>query len=160
MPTHDDDLHRDDELLQELRELATRYDPVPPAVTEFALAAYGWRRIDAELALLLADSDTALDEALAGARGSAPTRSLTFRGGATTIEVDVASAGGAYRLVGQLVPASAARLLVRHDEGTLEGAADELGRFALGPVPPGRISLRCEPAQPGAPPVETEWLTL
>ncbi len=48
------DPHAD--LLDELRSVLDRVDPTPPEVTEFAKAALGWRRLDADLAELLADS--------------------------------------------------------------------------------------------------------
>jgi hypothetical protein len=159
MTMDDNDRPGDDALLDELRSLADRVDPVPAQVAEGALAAFTWRRVDAELAELLADSAATPDEALAGARGDGA-RSLTFGAGGRTVEVDVVPEGRAFRLVGQLVPAGSAALVVRHAGGSLDGAADELGRFALGPVPAGQVSLRWVPAEPGGIPVETEWLTL
>ena len=78
---------RDEELLGELRRAVADLDPVPASVTEFAKAALGWRRIDADLAELLADS--ALEpERLAGTRaGAASVRSVTFR--ADDLELDL-----------------------------------------------------------------------
>ena len=69
--------HPTDPLLDELRRLARAVDPVPDEVTAYARAALGWRRVDAELAELLADSRL---EALSSTRSGAETaRSLTFR---------------------------------------------------------------------------------
>jgi hypothetical protein len=153
-----DDRPDDDALLAELRMIADRHDPVPPELTDAAIAAFTWLRVDAELAELLTDPAESA-EALAGTRGAGE-RSLTFRAGARTIEVDAISDGQGFRLVGQLSPAAAATLTVRHPAGTVEAAADEVGRFAIGPIPPGPISLRVEPAAPEWGPLETAWLTL
>src|SRR5262249_36381284 len=137
---------------------ADRRDPVPPDLTEAAIAAFTWLRVDAELAELLADS-AETEEALAGTRGG-DARSLAFRAGERTVEVDAVPDGRAFRLVGRIDPAVAATLVVRHAGGTVEGEADELGRFAVGPVPAGPVSLRVAPSEPGAAPLETAWLTL
>src|SRR5262249_28448010 len=77
---------RDERLLEELRQLVREVDPVPDDVTSFARAALGWRRIDAELAELLSDS-VLESEALAGVRGVARARVVSFR--ASDLELDV-----------------------------------------------------------------------
>ena len=47
---------------------------------------------------------------------------------------------------------------VRHPGGCTTVKADAVGRFAAEGVPPGPVSLRCEPAEGGAGPVvETDW---
>src|SRR5262249_32184936 len=78
-----DQTSSDDPLLGQLRRLARTVDPVPNEVTAYARAALGWRRVDAELAELLADSRL---EAPTGTRSIAESmRSLTFR--ATDVEL-------------------------------------------------------------------------
>jgi hypothetical protein len=148
----------DDVLFEELREAVVAADPVPALVIEGARLAYGWRRIDAELAELLHDSNLEA-EPLAGVRGAAAVRSLTFRVGDLTIEVDVAPDGDARHLNGQLVPPQAAVVHLRHEGGELEAAADELGRFELHHVPPGLVSLRVLPLG-AATACETEWVVI
>src|SRR5690606_40368098 len=59
--------------------------PIPPRLSEAARTAFGWRRIDAELAELLFDSAT--DE-VAGVRGTATERrSLRFGAHGTELRV-------------------------------------------------------------------------
>src|SRR4051812_23791901 len=75
-------------LIAELRGVLDRVDPPAPEVREFALAALGWRRHDAELAELLEDS--ALEtEATAATRAGGATRRLVFRAEELTIDVEV-----------------------------------------------------------------------
>ena len=69
-----------------LVRVVSRHDPVPPQVTEFAKAALGWRRVDAELAEILADS--ALTGAAAGTRsGAQGPRSVSLRAEALTLDL-------------------------------------------------------------------------
>jgi len=144
-----------DGLLEELRSVLRRTDPVPAEVTDFAQAALGWRRLDAELAELLEDSALA-SESAALARGGGP-RSLTFRSDDLTIDVEL----GPGALLGQLSPPPAGATVELQDE---EGAAvattesDTLGRFRLELEGEGRRRLRV--VRPDAVPVETSWFTL
>lgn len=148
----------DDLLFDELRAAVVAADPVPERVIEGARLVYGWRRIDAELAELLRDSNLAA-EPLAGVRGVGAVRSLTFRVGELTIELDVAPDGDARRVNGQLVPPQRAKVLLRQESGELHTEADELGRFELHDVSPGILSLRCELS--GTDVVyETQWVSV
>lgn len=148
----------DARLLDELRDVVGQIDPVPPEVHEAARAAFGWRRLDADLAELL--QDTALDDdRLAGVRtaGSSGPRLLTFEVDHLTVEVEVTSVGERRRLVGQLVPPQAATVEVRHRTATTALGADHLGRFAA-EVVRGPASLRCRLASGTV--VETGWVNL
>ncbi len=148
----------DDPLLVELGELLTRVDPIPSDVTLAARSALAWRRMDAELAELLEDS--AVDEeALAGVRsGAGGWRSLTFATpDGVTIEVEVAHERRKRAITGQIIPACAARIVVRFPGSEMELRADELGRFHLSGLRPGPVSLRCEMSS-GA--IETGWVTI
>ena len=157
---HPDDPPADDaDLLQGLRSLAQRMDPVPDEVTEAARAAYTWRTIDAELAELAYDS--MLDEdRLAGVRGDDGPRALSFEGPEFSVELEVVVEGRHRRLVGQLVPPDPADIEVRHAGGLSRVVADEVGRFATGGVVPGPVSLRVLLTAAAVPPVETAWVTL
>jgi len=149
---------RDRELLDELRGVVTEIDPVPPEVTAFAKAAFGWRRVDAELAELLADS--ALDaEALTGVRGTARSRAVTFEAAELTIEVEIEAVDAGLVLLGQLAPPRAAAVEVQRDDGSVAAAteADTLGRFRIELAAGGRIRLR---VVSGGAVVETSWLSL
>ena len=148
-----------DDLLAELRSVIGRVDPVPPEVTEFAQAALGWRRLDADLAELLADS--ALDaDSVALARGG-DGRWLTFKADDLTIDVEVQADGSAHTLLGQLAPPPvAATVEVQSTDGTVVASADSdaLGRFRLTLEAGGHVRLRV--VREGAAPVETSWFSL
>jgi hypothetical protein len=152
----------DDELLEELRGMIDRADPPPPEVAEFARAALGWRRLDSELAELLAD--TALEtEATASIRGDT-SRRLTFRAGDLSIDLEVQREAKTLTLLGQVAPPpveAAVELQGSEGEVLATAAPDSLGRFRLtGEAGGERIRLRIEQTKPAAPPVETSWLPL
>jgi hypothetical protein len=147
------------ELLDELRSLVDRVDPVPPDVTEFAQAALGWRRLDADLAELLADSALETD-AVALARGGEG-RWLTFRADDLTIDVEIQIDGDSRTLLGQLAPPPAAATVeAQSTDGTVVASAesDELGRFRLSLAVEGHVRLRV--LREGAAPVETSWFSV
>jgi hypothetical protein len=150
----------DTELEQQLRRVAERVDPVPPAALRAALGAFAWRTVDAELAELVFDSLVDHDK-MALVRGADEGRILSFETGDLTIEVEVTGAGPARRLIGQLVPAQRANIDVRHGGGETSVGADELGRFTVAPVSAGPISLRCGTAgEAGDRVVVTDWVSI
>src|SRR5215472_5029725 len=122
----------DDELTDELRRLAARLDPVPPAL------------LDTDEASLV--------------RGAPERRLVSFTGGGLTIDVEVTSAGPERTVMGQIVPPQRGVVDIRRRQETVSIEADELGRFRSGPLPPGPLSLRLRPA--GGAPVVTDWLAL
>jgi hypothetical protein len=149
----------DDELLEGVRNISRRIDPVPSEVTEFAQAALGWRRLDADLAELLADSALEAD-ALALARGGEG-RWLSFRAADLMIDVEIQTDGDAHTVLGQLAPPPAVSTAeLQSSDGTAVAIAesDELGRFRLELEGDGRFRLRV--LRPGAQPVETSWFTV
>lgn len=148
----------DDRLLEEIGQLLRRADPVPSDVTLAARSALAWRRMDAELAELLYDS--ALEaEPLAGVRSTATGwRVLTFEGRGVTIEVEISLERSKRTLVGQIIPPSAARVVVRLPGADRSVDADELGRFVASDLKAGPVSLRCELADGMA--IETGWVTI
>ena len=76
----------DEQLLARLRDASAAYDPVPEHVLAAARAALTTRRLDEELAALVADS--ALAEA--GVRAGAPdVRLLTFESAEVSLELQV-----------------------------------------------------------------------
>jgi hypothetical protein len=149
----------DERLLEELRRMLDRTDPLPEQVTRAAKESYGWRTADAELAALTWDSDT--DQPVAALRGGAGTRLLTFDGGGLRFELEIAGGGRDRRLLGQLVPPQRAELELRQrssDQARGQAravASDDSGRFSIGGLEPGPLSLRCR--RQGRPPVATEW---
>jgi hypothetical protein len=151
----------DDALLARLRAEAARRDPVPPELIEAGRASFDWRRVDAELAELLFDSDEE-KKALSGVRGGGGVRSLTFEASSLTVELDVelVATPDRRRIVGQLVPPREARVEIRHKAGVVELDVDESGRFVVEPIPTGRMSLRCRVAAPATTHIETAWVSI
>ena len=73
--------HDDDALAGRLRDVVAQIDPVPHAVTEFALAAIDSRTLDAEIAELVYDSAADADQAALVRSGKAhccPSRQASF----------------------------------------------------------------------------------
>ena len=149
----------DDHLLQEIGRLLRRADPAPPEVTLAARSALAWRRMDASLAELLYDS--ALEAApLTGVRSTATGwRALTFEGPeGLVIEVEISAERSRRALIGQIVPPSPAKVILRFPGADVSVRADELGRFETGGLKAGPLSLRCEMPEGGA--IETGWVTI
>jgi hypothetical protein len=150
----------DARLEEELRELATRLDPVPDRLVQAAVDAYAWRTVDADLAELVFDSLADQDEA-ALVRGHQQERLLSFRARGLTIEVEVTAEGSSRRLIGQLMPPQRATVEIRHQGEAVTLAADDFGRFMAEALPPGLVSLRCGPADgQERSPVVTEWVPI
>ena len=153
MPAHT--WHNDDDALSaELGEALRTQRAVPERMAEAALAAFTWRRVDEELALLVLAHDS-LVEPEVGVRDAADgPRTLAFHGAELSVEIDVAD-----DVMGQLVPPQRAQVSLVTAHGVLaEVEADELGCFRL-PLPErGPIRLVCRSA--GATAAATEWMPL
>ncbi|HEY7397294.1 MAG TPA: hypothetical protein VH538_03255 [Gaiellaceae bacterium] len=146
----------DDPLLADLRRLAGVVDPVPTQVTAYARSALGWRRIDAELAELLVDSQL---EAPATTRSSSDlSRTLTFRSSDLAVDIEL-QPNEEVALLGQLAPAGRAQVEAQRDDGSIVAAteSDDLGRFRLELTAGDRIRLVVRRDPPAAP-VETSWI--
>jgi hypothetical protein len=127
----------DTTLLARLGDLAWRVDPIPVAVQIAAHAAIEWRTLDAELAALLHDS--ADDDALLAVRGVATApRTLTFQAPGLTIEIEAEATaeGDGLSLVGQLVPAQAGDVTIRHGEPLIAVRGDAAGASPPAASPP------------------------
>jgi hypothetical protein len=149
--------HPTDPLLDELRRIARAVDPVPDEVSAYARAALGWRRVDAELAELLADSRL---EALSSTRSASETaRSLTFRSNDLQVDVDLQDDDGAVVLLGHLAPPLLGEIEVQRDDGSTVATtrSDELGRFRVELPAAGRIRLVVR-REPPAAVIETSWI--
>ncbi len=144
--------------LRRLASLARGVDPAPTCVSSEALAAYEWRSVDDELAALVYDSDRD-EDALAGIRSGGGSRHLTFEAPALLLEVEV-TLGRRREIVCQVVPSQPARLEVRHERGTLPPESDSHGTFHVTSVPPGPVSIRCQPLAEGADAVATSWIRI
>lgn len=148
------DKAREDELVAGLRKGLEAGDPVPSDVTEFAKAAFTWRDIDAELAVLEFDS---MDEDLpAGVRSSATARMISFQVGQWMLDVEFDSASG--RLIGAISP-RASYSVELHTAGALFMVeSDEVGRFEAEGVNTGPISMVLRFSDGLV--VKTQWVVL
>ena len=143
-----------DDTLQEVLGHALRSaDPVPDHVLAAARGAWTWRTIDEELAALVFDSATELT----GVRDLSGPRQLTFR--AADIEIEVMVVDPAQRrVIGQLVPATAATVRLENADGALEQTADRFGRFTFESAPSGPLRFGVTVAD--GPAVTTDWMLL
>jgi hypothetical protein len=116
----------DDDVEAALRAVLAAVDRVPESALAAANAAFGWRDLDADLALL--SSESGLE--FAHLRGAQP-RLLTFRSGQTVIELEVSSVAGVARLLGQLDPPGAAEVTIESAAQPLSTRADGRGRFSV-----------------------------
>ncbi|HEY4584679.1 MAG TPA: hypothetical protein VI980_00970 [Acidimicrobiia bacterium] len=148
--------YTESELLALLRQGLDSTDPVPADVNEFAMAALTWRTIEAELAEIAFDS--ASEETLAGVRGSAGERMLSFE--TTTLTIDIEYRSNTRRVIGQVAPPQPATIELHHSKGTLTTVADDLGRFSFDDVDPGPVSIVCTSHGDHPDVVKTEWTVL
>ncbi len=145
----------DEELLAALRQALTARRAVPPEFVEAGKNAFAWHNIDAELAQLTYDSTHAPQPAARTRSESASIRALTFTSARIAIELEVTENS----LLGQVVPAQAATIGVEaHDSADIQIASDEIGCFAIHPIPPGPFRLHCRAS--GGVDVLTRWITL
>lgn len=146
----------DDALLAELGEAVREGQLVPARFVEIGKAAFAWRTMDEELAVLSYDSATLPADAMAGTRADpAELRAMTFVSADLTVEVEVADDA----LLGQLVPPQAGEVVVRTQGGdatTVE--VDELGWFAVRPLPAGMFRLHVRTGSGAT--VVTAWTSL
>jgi hypothetical protein len=145
-------------LLMHLGQALRGHEQPPAHLVELAKAGFGLRRLDAELAALVADS---LDD-LTGprVRSVRAPRMVSFEAPGLTLEVELTPAGAGWRVVGQIDPPGPATVRLRGTTGVSDvtADADRLGRFALDVAEAGPISLLCQ--RPGERPVVTTWVLL
>jgi len=144
----------DEELLAALGEAIRAREEVPEWFVETGKNAYAWHNIDAELAQLTYDSSRDQDAVAAVRSEAASIRALTFTSVQLSIELEVA--GGS--LVGQIIPPRAGTLEVHTTAGVTSLPVDEIGCFAVTPIPSSPFRLRCC-TEDGAD-VLTGWITL
>ena len=148
----------DEELLAALGEAMRARREVPGWFVETGKNAYAWHNIDAELARLTYDSlgDSLGDRERAAAVRSeaASIRALTFTSARLSIELEV----GEGSLLGQIIPPGPGTLEVHTTAGVASSPVDEIGCFAVTPIPASPFRLRCR-TEDGAD-VLTGWITL
>ena len=145
----------DDELLAALGEAMRARRAVPEWFVEMGKNAYGWHNIDAELAQLTYDSSRDQDTVAAVRSEAASIRALTFTSARFSIELDV----GQDSLLGQIIPPRAGTLEIHTRAGQISTTeVDEIGCFAVDPIPDSPFRLRCRMAD--GTDVLTGWITL
>ncbi|HEX2821532.1 MAG TPA: hypothetical protein VHO07_15375 [Streptosporangiaceae bacterium] len=147
----------DEQLLAALREAMRAREAVPAGFVETGRSAYAWHNIDAELAQLTYDSSRERDrDVVASTRSEAASiRALTFTSPHLSLELEVT--GDA--LLGQIIPLRSGTLEIQTRAGaTTTTPVDEIGCFAIDPIPDVPFRLRCRTAD-GAD-VLTGWITL
>jgi hypothetical protein len=152
----DDQDWDDEQLLTALGEAMRARQAVPEWFVETGKNAYAWHNIDAELAQLTYDSgsDTGRGRAAAVRSETASIRALTFTSARLSIELEV----GEGSLLGQVIPPGAGTLEVHTTAGVTSSPVDEIGCFAVTPIPTSPFRLRCR-TEDGAD-VLTGWITL
>ena len=144
----------DDELLAALGEAIQAREEVPEWFVETGKNAYAWHNIDAELAQLTYDSSRDRDAVAVVRSETASIRALTFTSAQLSVELEV-TAGS---LVGQIIPPRAGTLEVHTTAGVASSPVDEIGCFAVEPIPNSPFRLRCRTAD--GTDVLTGWITL
>ncbi len=147
----------DEQLLAALRESMRARQAVPDEFVEMGKSAYTWHNIDAELAQLTYDSGREQDRDVAASVRSetASIRALTFTSAHLSLELEVTETS----LLGQIIPPRAGTVETQTRAGaTTTTPVDEIGCFAVDPIPASPFRLRCRITD-GAD-VLTGWITL
>ena len=142
-----------EQLLAALGEAIRARQAVPDSFIDMGKGAYAWHNIDAELAQLTYDSSR---EPAAGLRSeTASIRALTFTSAHLSLELEVTGDS----LVGQIIPLRSGTLEIQTRAGaTTTTPVDEIGCFAVEPIPDSPFRLRCRTAD--GTDVLTGWITL
>ena len=139
-----------------ITDVVNTADPIPFDVIQALRASFNRRSLDAELAELTYDS---VIEEPVGVRSGPSDRHLTFQGPRLSVEMSVPHERR--RVIGQLVPALAGDVEVRHGRGSYFVDVDEDGRFFANDLPRGPVSFRCTGRQAGERVVTvTDWIVL
>jgi hypothetical protein len=148
----------DERLLAELRSLALRIGPTPPALVAAAKAAFSWRSVATAIAGLEFDSAVD-DDDLARVRDGGPERRLRFRCPDHVVELTVAENNRS--LAGRVDPPFVGTVVLRHPDGVwLSAAVNQFGQFFFDAVPRGAVSLRPVATDGAFADFETEWVTI
>ncbi len=145
----------DDRLLAALSEAMKARQAVPSWFIETGKNAFAWHNIDAELAQLTYDSNQDQREAALMRSETASIRSLTFTSAHLSLELEVTGNS----LLGQILPPRAGTLEIHTRAGEISTTdVDEIGCFAVDPIPDSPFRLRCRAAD--GTDVLTGWITL
>jgi hypothetical protein len=133
-------------------------DPVPPQVLAAAAGAFGRRTAGAVPALECHDS--VLLPAETGVRaGAALPRLVGFECETLAVELQIIEENDTRVVLGQLLPARAGVVHVRHALGDTLAEADDHGRFQADHIPRGPLGLRIDVrVDGGSATVTTDWI--
>lgn len=141
-------------LMDRLRFIAGDVDAPPPLVADLARAALETRDLDAELAVLTADSDIDTLE-LVRSVAVAP-RMVSFETDAVTIELQLDRHETSLTLRG-LVVGAAGSIMIETADRQLDATVDDRGWFLVEDIPVGALRLRFA-ASDGSH-VSTPWIS-
>jgi hypothetical protein len=147
-------LQDDYELLAALHDAMKAREAVPASFVETGKNAYAWHNVDAELAQLTYDSESDQRVPAMTRSETASIRALTFTSARLSIELEVSEDS----LLGQVIPAQAGTLEIQTMAGTSTTAVDEIGIFAVEPIPRESFRLRCR--TPDGVDVMTGWISV
>lgn len=139
--SNDEVLLDDDALVARLRAVASEADPVPPLVLDLARTAFVVHDLDAELAVLLVDSAEAGAEPV-GVRGDGDVRLLSYEAAAVGLELQVETRDGKRTLLGQVLGARPASIVVESGDDEVAVVPDSQGLFRADGLATGRLRLR------------------
>jgi hypothetical protein len=145
----------DERLLVALGEAIKARQAVPSWFVETGKNAFAWHNIDAELAQLTYDSNDDRREAAVMRSETASIRSLTFTSAHLSLELEVTSNS----LLGQIISPRSGTLEIHTRAGGISTTeVDEIGCFAVDPIPDSPFRLRCRTAD--GIDVLTGWITI
>jgi len=145
----------DDVLLDRLRSIASIVDDPPPWLDQAARAALSRRRLDAELAELMLDSD--LSQAALVRAGDDGVRLLSFETASVSVELQIEDVSGQLTLRG-LVSGASGDAIVEMISGSRVVPISEHGWFVAGDLPRGAIRVRLHAIDGTA--VTTSWVSV
>jgi hypothetical protein len=132
-------------LLDRLREMWQRHDPVPTELVERVLFTLDLEGLEFEL-MLRHDAQEPV-----GARTAETATTVTFSSESLTVMVTVSATGpAARRLDGWIAPGAALRVELRTVRGIRHGVADSDGRFSFDAVPAGLVQISIHPTPDAA----------
>jgi hypothetical protein len=133
-------------------------DPVPPQVAASAASAFGRRTAGAVPALECLDSVLLPTDSRVRA-GAALPRLIGFECESLAVELQIIDEVDGRLIVGQLLPARAGVVCVRHTNGDTIAEADDHGRFQAEHIPRGPLGLRIDMRVDGrSATVTTDWI--
>jgi hypothetical protein len=144
----------DDQLLAALSEAMRARQVVPSWFAETGRNAFAWHDIDAELAQLTNDSQNERRAPAAVRSETASIRAITFTAARLRVELEITEGS----VLGQVIPSRAGILEIHTKAGIRTAEVDEIGCFAVNPIPATPFRLRYRTAD-GAD-VLTGWIVL